>query len=372
MKRNFALLIGTMLLPTALAAQAPLETPGTDAAVDNTRYGGTAAQFLTLPGDARGAALGGSYAALVSDVSAMFWNPAGLALNTSSQAAFSYTSYIADTNHLWAGLSTPLRGGEWGLGVSITSFGFDDQPVYTETNQDGTGDTYSVNETAIGLTFALQFSDRFSAGVTAKGISQNLADVKGSAFAVDFGTNYHAQLLGRPIRASFILTNYGSSLTLSGPPLNITVPPGGDNQNVEPQPARFSTTAFEPPTMFRVGVAYDLMSAASNRLTLMSEFWQDEEPGYGLAAEYSIGVQDLTAAVRGSYSYQADNADTDPNSVTTGFSSAQQDDSRMDGLAAGGGLMWRGGTNFGVGVDYAFRHLGILPAVHMFSVKLGF
>jgi hypothetical protein len=280
---------------------------------------------------------------------------------------------VADTRHIWAGMSTPLRGGEWGLGVNISSFGFDGQPVYTEANQEGTGDEYSVNETAIGLTFGLQFSDRFSAGFTGKLISQNLADVQGSGFAVDFGTNYHTQLLGRPIRASFILTNYGTSLSLSGAPLNITVPPSGDDQNVEPQPARYRTSAFEPPTMFRVGVAYDVMAAANKRFTLLSEFWQptDSDPGYGLAAEYSIGLQDITAALRGSYSFQADNSDASPG-TGAGFSSAQDDDSRLDGLAAGGGIMWRSGGNFGVGVDYAFRHLGILPSVHMFTVKLGF
>src|ERR1041384_8745622 len=127
MKRTIAFILGCLRVRGALTAQAPLTTPGTEPSVDNTRYGGTAAQFLTLPGDARGAALGGAYAALVNDVSSMFFNPAGLALGTSSQAAFSYTKYVADTHHIWAGLSTPLHGGEWALGVSMTSFGFNDQ-----------------------------------------------------------------------------------------------------------------------------------------------------------------------------------------------------------------------------------------------------
>jgi hypothetical protein len=376
MKRNFAFILACLLVPGAIAAQAPLTTPGTDPQVDNTRYGGTAAQFLTLPGDARGAALGGSYAALVNDVAAMFWNPAGLALGNTSQAAFSYTKYVADTHHLWAGMSTPLKGGEWALGVSLTNFGFSDQPVYTEDAQEGTGDDYSVSETAVGLTMSLQFSDRFSAGFTGKLISESLANATGTAFGVDFGTNYHSNLLGRPIRASFILTNYGTSMTLSGAPLNITIPPQEGTQNVEPQPARLRTSAFEPPTQFRVGVAYDLMNSTSNRLTLLSEFWQptDSDPGYGFAAEYNLGVsKGFNAALRGSYSYQGDNADTDVggNFSQTAFASSQQDKSRWDGLAFGGGLAFKSG-NYGIGLDYAYRNLGILPAVNMFSVKLGF
>jgi len=376
MKRNFAVILAWVLVPGALAAQTSLTTPGTNPTVDNTRYGGTTAQFLTLPGDARGAALGGSYAALVSDVGSMFWNPAGLALGTTSQAAFSYTKYVADTHHLWAGISTPLRGGEWAVGVSLTSFGFNNQPIYTEDQQEGTGDTYSVTETAIGFSFALQFSDRFSAGFTPKLISESIAGANGTGFGIDFGTNYHSNLLGRPIRASFILTNYGTSITLSGAPLNITIPPQGGTENVEPQPARLRTSAFEPPAQFHVGVAYDVANSTSNRLTLLGEFWQptDSDPGYGFAAEYNVTPsKGFNAALRASYEYQGDNAGTNVSSSfgQSAFNSTMQDKSRWDGLALGGGLMWRSGS-YGVGIDYAYRNLGILSAVNMFSIKLGF
>lgn len=371
MKRNFALIFAWLIVPGALAAQTSSAGPGINPVQDNTRYGGTTAQFLTLPGDARGAALGGSYAALVTDVGSMFWNPAGLALGTGSQAGFTYDKYVADTHHIWAGLSTPLRGGEWAIGVNVANFGFNNQPVYTADAQEGTGDTYSVSETAIGLTLALQFSDRFSAGFTGKLISEQLAGVSGTGFAIDLGTNYHARIAGRPVRASFIMSNYGTSINLQGAPLNVTIPPQAGSQNVDPQPAKYSTSAWEPPTMFRVGVAYDVMASTSNRLTLMSEFSQptDSDPGYGFAAEYSIGVQTVTASLRGSYTYQGDNSGTNPSGA--GFTSKQQDDNRLDGLALGGGLLWKTG-NVGVGVDYAYRNMGILPAVNMFTVKLGF
>lgn len=371
MKRYFALIFAGLIVPGALAAQTTSSGPGVNPSNDNTRYGGTTAQFLSLPADARGAALGGSYAALVSDVSSMFWNPAGLALGTGSQAGFTYDRYVADTRHVWAGLSTPVRGGEWAVGVNLSSFGFSDQPIYTEDQQDGTGDNYSVSETAVGLSLALQFSDRFSAGVTGKLIAEQLAGVSGTGFAVDLGTNYHSRIMGRPVRASFIMTNYGSSIALSGAPLNVTIPPQGGTQNVDPQPAKYSTSTWEPPTMFRVGVAYDVLASTSSRLTLLSEFSQptDSDPGYGLAAEYSIGLQAVTAQLRGSYSYQGDNSGTNPTAA--GFTSAQQDDNRLDGLALGGGLAWKSG-NFGVGLDYAYRNMGILPAVNMFTVKVGF
>src|SRR5688572_33256900 len=119
MNRNLATLFTAVLVaaPVVLSAQGTQPRERTEE--DNTRYGGRSAVFLTLPGDARGAALGGSFASLVNDISAVFYNPAGLALMGQNQAAFSYTEYVAGTRHLSAGIGWSLRGGDWGVGVSV-------------------------------------------------------------------------------------------------------------------------------------------------------------------------------------------------------------------------------------------------------------
>jgi hypothetical protein len=366
MNRKLATLAGLVLTPLALQAQ----TTGTPDS-DNTRFGGTSAVFLTLPGDARGAALGGTYASLVQDIGSVFYNPAGIAMMGTNQAMFAYTPYLADTRHLTGGIGWSLRGGEWGLGFSISNFGFTDQPVYTETDQDGAGETYDVSNTAVGMTFGLQFSDRFSAGVTGRYVTEQLGRASSSGFTVDFGTNYHAELGGRPIRASFIMVNYGTSLKAEGSVLNRDVDPVDESMNVEDQPSQLRASAFEPPTQFRVSVAYDALAAANNRLTLLSEFFQpnDADPGVGFGAEFSSRlVEGLNAALRGSYAYQSDN-DEDLGGFD-GFSSDADGDSKWDGLAFGAGINWQRG-GFNVGVDYAFRHLGVLSSVNMFSVKLG-
>src|SRR5688572_480846 len=247
MNRNLATLFTAVLVaaPVVLSAQGTQPRERTEE--DNTRFGGTSAVFLTLPGDARGAALGGSFASLVTDISSVLYNPAGLALMGTNQAMFSYTKYIADTRHLTAGLGWSLRGGEWGLGVSLSNFGFGDAPVYTETDQEGNGETYSVSNTAVGLTAALQFSDRFSAGITGRFVNEQLGRTSSSGFTVDFGTNYHGELGGRPIRASFIVMNYGTSFRPSGAVLNDDVDPIDESMNVERQPVELRTSAFEPP-----------------------------------------------------------------------------------------------------------------------------
>lgn len=367
MNRRFALTLALALAPSVVQAQA--EPPRAQDEIDNTRFGGTSAVFLTLPGDARGAAVGGAFSSLVSDVSSVFYNPAGIALMGSNQAMFSYTSYIADTRHITAGVGWSLRGGEWGLGLSINNFGFSDAPVYTEEAQEGAGETYSVSNTAIGLTFGLQFSDRFSAGLTGRYVTEQLGRSSASGFTVDFGTNYHGELAGRPIRAAFMMLNYGTSLKQSGSVLNSGVSPLDPGMGVEDQPAQLRTSAFEPPTQFRVSIAYDVLASSNNRLTLLSEFFQpnDTDPGVGFGAEFNAQVTEgLNAALRGSYAYQADNDAT----FEGAFSSSAEDDERFDGLAVGAGIGWQL-SSWNVGVDYAFRHMGVLPGVNMFSVKLG-
>src|SRR5436309_779228 len=78
---------------------------------DNTAYGGTSGEFLLLGAGARGAALGGAYAALATDVTALYYNPAGLAQMTRPSLMVSTYSYVANTRYSWVGLGLPLGGG---------------------------------------------------------------------------------------------------------------------------------------------------------------------------------------------------------------------------------------------------------------------
>ena len=371
--KKFLLTLSTIIFPgMAVAQQAPPPKPNED--IDNTRFGGTSAVFLTLPADARGAALGGSYASLVDDIAAAFYNPAAVALIGRSQAMLSFTSYVADTRHIAGAVGWSLRGGDWGLGLSITNFGFSNAPVYTEDAQDGNEETYSVSNTAIGLTIARQFSDRFAAGITPRLVTEQLGRAGATGFTVDLGTSYRGEVAGRPLRASFILVNYGTSLVHDGPVLNTSVDPVDEGMEVEDTPAELRTSSFEPPTQFRIGMAFDALAGSNSRLTLLSEFFQpnDSDPGIGFGAEFgATPMSGLSVALRGSFTFAGDNRDSD---VSDGFGQSafdsESDRAALDGLAVGGGLNWRTGE-FSMGVDYAFRHLGFMPSVNMFSVKVG-
>jgi hypothetical protein len=366
--RNLVLAALLSGLPSALAAQS-------DVNQDNTAYGTTAAEFLLFGAGARGTALGSSFASIANDASALYYNPAGIALSERSNAVIGTYDYVADTRYSWAGIMFPFAGGSRAIGLQGGTFGFKDQPVYTVEQPDGSGSVYSVSESFLGLTFAQNFSDRFSAGITAKGVFDNLGEASGRAFAIDFGTNFHASLSGHPVKFSFVLANLGTNLSYTGTALDVTTPrdpiPGEQDVPQNPQPSQLRTKSFNLPTSFRVGLAYDLIAGESNRLAVIGDFNQPNNngAGFGVGGEWmsqKLGGSPFGFAVRGSYSYTAANNLSPADPSTTALS----DEENLQGLAFGGGLNFAKET-FNIGVDYAWKYLGVLGGTNFFSVSLG-
>ena len=343
--------------------------------VNNTAYGTTADEFLLLAPSARGEALGGGFAALATDVSSVYYNPAGLAQMDHAGMQASTMNYLAGTKYAWAAVGFPFSGGARAIGVAVSNFGFSNQPVYTVEDPTGSsGEVYSVSQTAVGLTYSQQFSDRFSAGLTAKLVNDQLGRTTGNAFAVDFGTSFHAMIGGRPIRASFVVQNLGTTITQTGQALNVTVlrPPPSGQQTVPQEPANATLTAksWGLPVTFRVGLAYDVFQTSAGRLSVLGEFTQpnNNQPGFNLGGEYnlSLGSSGFAVAGRASVTYWPD-AGLTASADSAGFSSTASTTGYRGSY--GGGLYYRPGTSgFGVGVDYAYRSMGLLGGVSMISV----
>ena len=370
---RYSRVLGTLMGLAALT-QTPLLA---QVQQDNTGYGTTSGEFLLFGAGARGAALGGAFAALTNDVTALFYNPAGLAQMNRPQAMVSTYSYVADTRYNWVGLGLPMAGGARAIGFAVGSFGFSGQPVYTLEDPDGTGETYSVAETYLGLSYSQNFSDRFSAGFTGKLISDQLGSTKATGFALDFGTNFHALLGDRPIRAAFVIQNLGTNLKHDGSALETGVtrepPLGTVDIPQEIQPARLRTSGWGLPVQFRVGVAIDLLTQGVNRVSVLGEFTQpvNTKPGAGAGLEWmltNVGNSGFSLAARGSYTLQPDNK-LDPGNAA-GFTTAQSTSSfSSDGVALGGGLAYGRGT-WRLGFDYAYRNLGALGGTNFLSFSV--
>jgi hypothetical protein len=321
--------------------------------------------------------LGGAYAALTTDVSALYYNPAGLAQMARPGVMVSTYSYVDGTRYNWVGIGMPMGGGSRAIGFSVGSFGFSDQPVYTLEDPSGTGETYSVSETFLAASYSQNFSDRFSAGFTVKLLSDQLGSTKATGFAVDFGTNFHAMIGERPIRAAFVIQNLGTNLRHDGTALENGIrrapPLGTVDIPQELQPVRLRSSSWGLPVQFRVGVSLDILNMGMNRVSVLGEFTQpvNTKPGAGAGLEWAlnnVGNSGFSLAARGSYTLQPDNK-LDPG-TGAGFTTQQSiSNFSKDGLALGGGLAY-GRGNWRMGFDYAYRDLGILGGTNFLSFSV--
>ncbi len=367
-----------LLIPAIASAQSATGN-------DNTGYGTTAAEFLLLGANARGMALGGSYAAVATDIGGLNANPGAAALLKRPVLQGSQYSYVAGTTFNWGAVALPFGGGSSVIGFQLGSFGFADQPVYTATQPDGTGSFYSVSETFVAMTLAKNFSDRFSVGITAKGITDNLGDVSGSAFAVDFGTHFHSQLGGKAVRFAFSLLNLGTNMAYGQQGLNQTIArqntkdtlPGQSTITALGVPVAYLTSEFHLPTIFRVALAYDIVSAKDAKFTIMGEFNQmsSNRGAFGGGGEFTadhIAGTGFGVALRGSYTYNPslsyDNTGF-TNSVTNAAYSKGKD--TQAGIAYGAGIWMAAKSGFQLGFDYARRRMGNLGDTDFYTVTLG-
>ncbi|MEN8145670.1 MAG: PorV/PorQ family protein, partial [Gemmatimonadota bacterium] len=354
----------------------PVLIPG-----DNTAFGGTSAEFLEFGSGARGMALNGAFSTIVDDVNALHYNPAGLPLMDGPQAQVTIMPYFADTDYYWAGLAFPLSDGDFGVGFFLGRFGFGDSPVFTEADPNGTsGELFGVDEVVAGFSLAHAFIDRFSAGITFKFITDDLAtgSLGGAAArtsAIDFGVNFHTELSnGHPIKVAFVVQNLGGDLTHSGNALRFTdITPdfptqstGIPDQRLDPTGAEVEASPFPLPRLFRIGLNYDILSGEQSTLHFMSEFVEsnNQAPTVGVATEFEWEPMDtpVGAALRASWQAQ-------PDARLLG--GIEADGRETDGLRVGAGLFYKIAGRYRAAFDYAYQDLGVLGNVDVFSFTFG-
>jgi hypothetical protein len=125
---------------------------------------------------------------------------------------------------------------------------------------------------------------------------------------------------------------------------------------------------------FRVGLAYDVFQTTAGRLSVLGEFTQpnNNQPGFNLGGEYnvSLGSSGFSVAGRASMTYWPDNGAALPDSGAAGYAGFSGTGNGSQYRASyGGGIYWRpSATGFGVGIDYAYRNMGLLGGVSMLSV----
>lgn len=149
--------------------------------------GRTAADFLTIGVGADAAGMGGAYSAVSQGVSAVYWNPAGLANMSNAEISLTHFAWYQDVTLNHGAVAFPLNS-RWTLALSATHLDYGTIDGY-DNNGISTG-TISAYDFAGALSIGWAATDKLSVGVTGKYINQKLADLNANGVAGDFGLSY--------------------------------------------------------------------------------------------------------------------------------------------------------------------------------------
>ena len=336
---------GLLLLaaPALVPAASAQDKPGT-----------TAAPFLLLGTDARGAAMGSAHTAVASGASALHWNPAGIATETAAagtgDAVFSTSQWLVDSQHSYAGAT--FTAGVGTFGVAVTQLDYGEEPVTTVQDPEGTGELYSASDLAVGVSYARALTDRFTVGATAKFVRQQIYNESANGAAFDLGVRYRTGFRG--VTIGMAMTNFGSDMRLAGRDLRQRIDTDPEQSgNNDDLPGALEVNSWAMPLAFNVGLSADAYRAGDLALTVSAEGQAPSDNSQSASFGGEFAFRNLLF-VRGGYRQAFSNV-ADDGGYTLGF-----------GLNAG--LTDR----LGLRVDYVFQEYQPFGTPQMFTVGVTF
>jgi len=325
------------------------------------RVGTTTASFLEI-GIGAGNAMGDAVVASVSDLSAAYWNPAGLAWMEESQAMFMYQPWVVDVSSAYAGFGLVLpRVGT--LGFSVFGLSYGDIDVTTMDYQEGTGEQYTAYDYAFAFSYARKLVNWFSFGANAKFVQSKIWHSSASAMAVDLGVMVQTHFFSPTkkqidgLKIGMSIANYGSRMRFDGYdllfPVDIDESANGNFQNLQ---GKYKMEDWELPLVFRVGIAVTPIVTNQHKLTVEVDALHPNNMGesLNLGAEYQFAVPGFgDFFLRGGYKglFLKDN---------------------QYGPSFGGGIRWYVAPQQYLSVDYSYRSIGDLGNIHCSGIKFGF
>ncbi|MEO5987421.1 MAG: PorV/PorQ family protein [Candidatus Eisenbacteria bacterium] len=273
----------------ALAASAHAQS-----SLGGQRAGTSSATFLRIGIGARATGMGESFVAVANDPSAIYWNVAGLASLQRREVALSHVSWPADVNYEHATLVIPVKrlGGSIGLQMGVLGTQIDET---TELQPFGTGRQFYYTDVVMGAAYARRWTDKLLVGTGIKFVREDLgSDVGGpvtNAVLLDIGSIYYLGL--GSVRIATSLSNFGSEFKPSG---NYTSTTTGEVRQFD---------GYDPPMVFRYGVAFEPIENARQRLTAALEVNQpaDNEQLLKAGMEWTYVRR---FALRTGYNFRAD------------------------------------------------------------------
>ena len=295
------------------------------------RAGISTAQFLKIGVGGRASAMGDAFVAVANDVSALYWNPAGLSQFCENQIMFSHNEWVVDINHDFLGAVYHLDGDNT-FGIAFTSLSMDRMKVTTEFAPFGTGEFFGFSDIAIAVSYSRKMTEQFSFGGTVRYIEETLDKLKMRGVMIDLGTYYWTGL--GSTRFAVAVSNFGNDLSPSG-----DVELVGNRSNSQWQ-------SFSPPTIFRIGFALEPYEDKINRVTTSIQLNHPNDNSENLVVGAEYAYNNLFY-LRSGYKFNVD----------------EQNYSFGAGVSLPISIA-------NVSVDYAFSNFSKLGSAHRFSLIL--
>lgn len=314
-----------------------------------SKTGTAMGQFLMIEPSARIAGMGNAGVALPQGLDAVYFNPAAIAEVDRYTVTIDHAAWLAGINYDYVAAALPA--GKWGSAyAAITALNSGDIDVRTVSQPLGTGEKFSVSDVAIGLGYARQLTDRFSAGGQITFVQETIWNSSASTFTLDVGTHYQVTEQGLHIGAS--LSHLGTQTGYNGRDLRITydnVP--GQNGDNGALPGEIFTGDFPVPILFRFGVGMPFQLSQQTKLAVEMDAFHPSDNSESV----SLGTE---ATFRNQLAVRA------------GYQNLFLQDSEV-GLTAGAGVMGKHQT-INYRLDYAWADQGRLGSSHRFSLAMAF
>ncbi|MGQ9560357.1 MAG: PorV/PorQ family protein [Candidatus Oleimicrobiaceae bacterium] len=170
-----------------------------------------AGEFMSVGVGARALSMGGAYVAVARDVTAGYWNPAGLAgLSYPQLAAMHAERFAGIVNYDYVGAAAPL-GRTLGVALTVTRTAVDDIPIATRLRNPelSLGEVYTENGVPVRntpliekyvtdaewtwvLSLGRARSDRLWYGASAKLVHKSVGDFDAWGLGFDVGARWNA------------------------------------------------------------------------------------------------------------------------------------------------------------------------------------
>ena len=165
--------------------------------------------FLKIGLGARAVSLGGAYAPIVRDPTAVYWNPAAVVYSKGIDFNFSHLMLMEGIRYEFFALST--GDGKQGIGLGMGGVFYGDMELRGETPSEDPAGMFTAYSFLLKLSYGRSFGNGFVAGASVTGIIERIYTYSTNAYAFDVGILYHLPVF-RPLAVSLNVSNLGPKI----------------------------------------------------------------------------------------------------------------------------------------------------------------